>query len=158
MIVDIPQYTGIGVYKITHTITGRVYIGSSWNCNARLKQHNRCPQNVKMEADAKLGVFTAEILKKFPDGCTNGELADAEREFCDLYEATTDKGYNSPYHSSCMHCERRGSKDGFVFPVYLSKGDKELIKAHAKERKESINAFINRAIDETMERDNKEVQ
>jgi len=33
------------------------------------------------------------------------------------------------------------------------KGKKEEIKAHAESRGESVNAFINRAIDETMERE-----
>ena len=36
----------------------------------------------------------------------------------------------------------------------LDKGSKETIKAHAKAQGESLNAFINRAITETMERDN----
>lgn len=35
----------------------------------------------------------------------------------------------------------------------MPKGQKETIKAHAEARGESVNAFINRAIDETMERD-----
>ena len=34
------------------------------------------------------------------------------------------------------------------------KGHKAEIKAHADSQKESVNSFINRAIDETMERDN----
>ena len=33
------------------------------------------------------------------------------------------------------------------------KGRKDVIKAHAEERGESVNGFINRAIDEAMERD-----
>ncbi|ALP94844.1 hypothetical protein [Intestinimonas butyriciproducens] len=33
------------------------------------------------------------------------------------------------------------------------KGKKEIIRAHAEARRESVNGFINRAIDETMERD-----
>ncbi len=37
--------------------------------------------------------------------------------------------------------------------VYLPKGKKEIIKSHAEARGESTNAFISRAIDETMERD-----
>ena len=37
--------------------------------------------------------------------------------------------------------------------VAVPKGKKDLIKAHAEARGESVNAFINRAIDETMERD-----
>ncbi|MBR0355579.1 MAG: hypothetical protein IJK35_09420 [Oscillospiraceae bacterium] len=35
----------------------------------------------------------------------------------------------------------------------VAKGKKEQIKAHAESRGESVNAFINRAIDETMERE-----
>ena len=34
------------------------------------------------------------------------------------------------------------------------KGKKELIQAHAEKSEESVNKFINRAIDETIERDN----
>lgn len=35
----------------------------------------------------------------------------------------------------------------------MPKGRKDKIKAHAERRGESLNAFINRAIDETMERE-----
>lgn len=38
--------------------------------------------------------------------------------------------------------------------VRTPKGHKDKIKAHADSQKESVNGFINRAIDETMERDN----
>ncbi|MDD6200039.1 MAG: hypothetical protein PUB93_02080 [Firmicutes bacterium] len=36
----------------------------------------------------------------------------------------------------------------------LEKGRKEVTKSHAEAQGESLNAFINRAISETMERDN----
>lgn len=36
----------------------------------------------------------------------------------------------------------------------MPKGQKEIIKAHAEAQGESLNGFINRAISETMERDN----
>ena len=39
--------------------------------------------------------------------------------------------------------------------VRVSKGKKEAIQAHAKACNESVNGFINRAITETVERDNK---
>ena len=35
----------------------------------------------------------------------------------------------------------------------IPKGQKEVIKAHAETRGESVNGFINRAITETMQRD-----
>ena len=38
--------------------------------------------------------------------------------------------------------------------IAVPKGQKEVIKAHAEAHSESVNGFINRAIDETMERDN----
>ena len=36
----------------------------------------------------------------------------------------------------------------------MPKGKKEAVQTHATEHNESVNAFINRAIDEAMERDN----
>ena len=38
--------------------------------------------------------------------------------------------------------------------VAVPKGQKDIIKAHAEARGESVDGFINRAISETMERDN----
>ena len=38
--------------------------------------------------------------------------------------------------------------------IIAPKGRKEIIQAHAQGRDESLSGFINRAIDETMERDN----
>lgn len=43
-----------------------------------------------------------------------------------------------------------------LFQIRMVKGKKEIIDAHAKRQGESINAFINRAIDEAMERDRRE--
>lgn len=38
--------------------------------------------------------------------------------------------------------------------IAVPKGQKDAIKAHAEARSESVNGFINRAIEETMQRDN----
>lgn len=38
--------------------------------------------------------------------------------------------------------------------IMLPKGKQPIVKAHAEKQKESVNAFVNRAIEETMERDN----
>lgn len=37
--------------------------------------------------------------------------------------------------------------------ITVPKGQKEIIKAHAEARGESVNGFLNRAVSETMERD-----
>lgn len=37
--------------------------------------------------------------------------------------------------------------------LVVPKGKKDIIKAHATQQGESLNGFVNRAIDETMERD-----
>ncbi len=39
------------------------------------------------------------------------------------------------------------------FQLRMPKGKKDKIKLHAETRGESLNGFVNRAIDETMERD-----
>lgn len=38
--------------------------------------------------------------------------------------------------------------------IRMPKGQKEIIKTHAESRGESVNAFLNRAAQETMRRDN----
>jgi predicted HicB family RNase H-like nuclease len=40
-----------------------------------------------------------------------------------------------------------------VFQIRMPKGKKDIIKAHAESRGESVNSFINRAVDETIKRD-----
>ena len=53
------------------------------------------------------------------------------------------------------------SKNAWIEKAYdrinltVSKGQKDIIKAHAEAMGESLNGFINRAISETMERDKK---
>ena len=41
-----------------------------------------------------------------------------------------------------------------VYQIRMPKGQKDVIKAHAEARGESVNGFIGRAISETIQRDN----
>lgn len=50
--------------------------------------------------------------------------------------------------------DRYNAKAYDEMKVRVTKGNKELIQDHAEAHGESLNAFINRAITETMERDN----
>lgn len=55
-------------------------------------------------------------------------------------------------------------KNDFIKETYdrinltTRKGNKELIKSHAQKQGESLNGFINRAINETIDRDNEKEQ
>lgn len=49
--------------------------------------------------------------------------------------------------------DRYNAKTYDEIKVRVSKGDKETIQTHAETHSESVNGFINRAIEETMERD-----
>lgn len=50
--------------------------------------------------------------------------------------------------------DRYNAKTYDEIKVRVPKGEKDLIQAHAEAHGESTNGFINRAISETMERDN----
>ena len=50
--------------------------------------------------------------------------------------------------------DRYNAKAYDEMKVRVAKGNKEQIQAHAEAQGESLNAFINRAINDTMERDN----
>ena len=52
--------------------------------------------------------------------------------------------------------QRKYMKSVAVFQIRTDKSRLERIKAHAEAQDESINAFINRAIDEAMERDRRD--
>lgn len=140
MIVDIPTYNGPGVYMIKNSVTGRVYIGSSINCNARLKRHSKHPQNKAMEQDACKGFFTAQIIKKFPEGCTNRQLADEEYAWrIKAKDEYGDKCYNSHYET---HCQNRGNLDDFIYySEQVNKYDeksKERTMRYMKERRDKL--------------------
>lgn len=60
-----------------------------------------------------------------------------------------------------MGTARTRAQNKFISKAYdrvnltMPKGKKETIQAHAEARGESVNGFINRAIDQTMAQDNK---
>lgn len=51
---------------------------------------------------------------------------------------------------------RYKAKSYDAFETRVKKGEKDRIKAHAAKHGESLNGFINRAIQETMQRDNEQ--
>ena len=84
--------TIIGVYKITNTVTGDFYIGSSKNIKSRWANHkcpsswNRCPNNQMYIDMQKYGVdkFVFEILAEVEEGF----LKETEQKFIELLKPT----------------------------------------------------------------------
>lgn len=63
--------------------------------------------------------------------------------------------YMSPVSKSQQKAVAKYMKSNYdELKVRVPKGQKELITAHAENRGESVNGFVNRSIIETMERDN----
>lgn len=50
--------------------------------------------------------------------------------------------------------EKYNAKAYDELKIRVPKGEKDQIKAHAESKGESLNGFVNRAIDETIQRDN----
>ena len=94
-----------GVYKITNTITGDFYIGSSKNIKQRWIDHKKpsrwkqCPNNPMYMDMEKYGLdkFVFEILEEVEEG----KLKETEQEFIELLKPT----YNN-YNANGWNIER----------------------------------------------------
>ena len=95
-----------GVYRITNTITGDFYIGSSKNVKHRLADHkcpstwNRCPNNQLYQDMQKYGVdkFVFEILEEVEPE----QLKETEQQFIEMLKPT----YNN-YNAKGLDAKRQ---------------------------------------------------
>lgn len=93
------QVKKAGIYKLTCSINGKVYIGKSINIDRRLKQHKnpKSKTNNHLErAILKYGwdAFSVEILETV-DVIDNALLLEREAYHIEVFDATNkDKGYN----------------------------------------------------------------
>ena len=95
----------IGVYKITNTITGDFYIGSSNDVKRRWKEHKKpsvwkkCPNNQMYIDMQKYGVdkFVFQVIAEVEEG----SLKEAEQQFIELLKPT----YNN-YNANGWDTER----------------------------------------------------
>ena len=73
--------------------------------------------------------------------------------------APRDRVYHMPEKSAAQKKAQQKYLEKFaVARVRMDRERYELVQAHASARGESVNAFINRAIEETMEREGSEPQ
>lgn len=183
-ISNIPEYTGIGVYALVNNRNKKMYIGASQNIRRRIIQHkSNCPS--ALNEDIKNGdTFSVRILEKLPYGSNQFDMFGRESHYIQLYETLT-KGYNRAKTTcstkeelleSLNHFKNNSDMKEYIKniidkrerPIYPDAQHKNisryypinlelhtLIQSHIQKTRESVIAFITRAIDETMERDNK---
>ncbi len=179
-IINIPEYDGIGVYALINNQTGKMYIGSSQNIHQRIIQHKSSPPSGIKEDIQQGNMFSVRILEMLPYGCNQFELFNRESYYIQKYD-TLNKGYNRAKTTCSTKEELLTSLENFKNNTEMSEYIKNIIskreqpilakrynanhniqiddsrfakiKAHAAEHGESVNAFINRAINETMEHD-----
>lgn len=113
IIINIPEYNGAGIYKITNIVNGKVYIGSSKHIRDRLKAHQTSFRggycNAKFYEDILAGhKFTAEVIEELP-GIMFYELRDKEEYYAKKFNAFV-AGYNTApvptynpeYYKNCL--------------------------------------------------------
>ena len=77
------------------------------------------------------------------------------RKYAIIKEQQTKEGSNMPEKTPAQkRAQENYMKKFHVARVRMEISKHEVVDAHAQSRGESLNAFINRAIDETMRRDN----
>ena len=135
----------IGIYKITNTITGDFYIGSSKNVKRRWREHkytsrwNKCPNNPMYIDMRKYGVdkFEFEILEEVEIE----KLKETEQQFIETLKPT----YNN-YRANGLDIERyKETKKEYMKEYQKSDKGKEAQKKYQKsdKRKKYQNKYNN---------------
>lgn len=181
-ITNIPDYDGIGIYALINNQTGKMYIGSSQNIRRRIIQHRSSPPSAMKEDIQQGNTFSVKILEMLPYGCNQFDMFSRESHFIQYYD-TLNKGYNrakttcstkEELLASLEHFKNNSEMSNYIkniiskreCPIYAKPDQNNashhisidaalfsLIKEHAQKHGESVNAFIIRSVNETMERD-----
>lgn len=98
--INIPDYSGIGIYALINNRTGKMYVGASQNIHQRIMQHKYHPLSA-IKDDIELGdTFRVEILEKLPSGSNQFDMFGREKYFIDLYDVIN-HGYNKAPTTCC---------------------------------------------------------
>ena len=168
MINKSPFYDGIGIYSITDTVTGKIYIGSSRDVQKRFKQHKKSFENGKGNSGLcnayQQGHKLRELyyINKF-DTLNNGfnihkNPSITEKE---ILETLSEK--NSPrmqeYLINILAKKREKiykktqPQKQEKLKLFIEVNKKEEIQALAKSQGLGLIEFIYKAIEEKVERD-----
>lgn len=182
-ITNIPEYDGIGVYALINNQTGKMYIGSSQNIRQRIIQHKSSQPSALKEDIQQGNTFSVKILEMLPYGCNQFDMFNREAHFIQHYD-TLNTGYNrakttcstkEELLASLEHFKNNSEMSKYIKniiskrerPIYAKPNENNtarhisidtalfaLIQEHASTMGESMNSFVVRAINETMNRDN----
>ena len=165
LIINIPNYEGIGVYSLTNNENGKIYVGSSINVKARILQHLysfhslNCNQKFIQDLNND-NTFSARIIEKCPYGISEYELRKREYFYIKKYNSWK-SGYNitpgnyldPKLKQKYILPPQHQNSELKRIPLDVQKEKYEEIKAAAGRAGESVNGYIKKAIDERMERE-----
>lgn len=182
VISNIPDYDGIGIYAIVDNVSGLKYVGSSRNVKKRLQQHMIAIKAGKGNKGLYLAynqghTFHCEIIEKLDYGINEFYLSEREKFYIKELD-TINNGFNehptpsssieelelsaesfknnSTMYKYTLHLIQTKSQPIIAYDrinIAVPKGKKAIIKAHAESMGESINGYINKAIEEKIERE-----
>lgn len=115
----------IGIYKITNTVNGKVYIGQSWDIERRWNSEKRGSTNEHLKsAFKKYGVknFTFEVEYKMEEDSDQKDLDEFERFYIGKYRShDREYGYNQTHGGN-------GGKKTEEFKKKISENKERAIK------------------------------
>lgn len=180
---DIPDYDGIGVYALIDN-TGNMYIGSSKHINQRLRQHNQAirsgTENKKILQAIEDGkTFHCSIIEKLDYGVCQYDIKKKETQYIRQLKPSYNispgsyispefhlSGYNNAKNNGDLETaaywlgmyQRLSAPimpENVALKVRLPQQVLDALQKHLHTvHDEDLDAFIIRAINETMERDN----
>ncbi len=102
MFYNVPDFKGIGIYKIENTSNGKIYIGKSTNISSRIKSHlsqlqSNKHKNILFQSDFNKGhSFKVSLIETFNADYDSRKLFSIEFIYISIYQSTKPEiGYNS---------------------------------------------------------------
>ena len=123
-----------GIYSITNSVNGKVYIGQSINIHSRLQQHKKCHSSEMVVTKALLKYGISSFIFEVVELCDPTLLNEKERYWISLKNSIVPIGYN---------CTSGGDSKGTISEQTrkaMSKAQKgKTVTTNTKEKLRAIN-------------------
>ena len=171
--MNIPEYDGIGIYRLLNPENGKCYVGAAINVNKRVKQHVRALKSKKVNKKMMLDIlnweyWVCEILEFLPYGLNRLQIAEREVEYIQEHDSIVN-GYNYSIPNlttkeTLGYCTSTTERHEMAIEepannttskieslnIPISKPEKNMLKTFCKENNETISGYIRRLINEDM--------